>query len=67
MGGRENRRFQLTDEAIGIPTANNNSKNDNNDSDQQQYFCQDCTADVSVGDPKCDNCGEELDWRGISR
>ena len=67
VGGRENRRFKITDEAIGVPAANNNSENDNNDSNEPNYFCKGCAGDVSVGDQECGNCGEELNWNGVRR
>jgi len=31
----------------------------------QGYFCKNCKGKVTLGDPECSTCEEELDWSGL--
>jgi hypothetical protein len=35
------------------------------ESDQQNYFCENCKGPVSITDTQCDTCEESLDWSGL--
>jgi hypothetical protein len=32
----------------------------------QGYFCENCKGKVTVGDPECSTCEEELNWSGLT-
>jgi len=32
----------------------------------QGYFCENCKGKVTVGDPECSTCEEELNWSGLA-
>jgi len=31
----------------------------------QGYFCENCKGKVTLGDPECSTCEEELNWSGL--
>ena len=31
----------------------------------QAYFCENCKGKVTLGDPECSTCEEELNWSGL--
>lgn len=35
------------------------------ESDQPNYFCENCKGTVSIGDSECSICEESLDWSGL--
>ena len=35
------------------------------ESDQPNYFCENCKGTISIGDPECPVCEERLDWSGL--
>jgi len=35
--------------------------------DEPNYFCEECKANgLTPGQPYCSECGQEIDWRGVS-
>ena len=36
------------------------------ESDQPNYFCENCKGTISIGDPECPVCEERLDWSGLT-
>jgi hypothetical protein len=35
------------------------------ETDQPNYFCENCKGTISIGDPECPVCEERLDWSGL--
>ncbi len=35
------------------------------ESDQPNYFCENCKGKISMGDTECSVCEERLDWSGL--
>jgi len=35
------------------------------ESDQPNYFCENCKGKIAIGDPECPVCEERLDWSGL--
>jgi len=60
---------ELSTESIGVVTTVTIPEDvplaPHTESDQPNYFCENCKGTISIGDPECPICEERLDWSGL--
>jgi len=60
---------ELSTESIGVVTTVTVPEEvplaPHTETDQPNYFCENCKGTISIGDPECPVCEERLDWSGL--